>query len=181
MYYIPTFTFLHSSDPSRILLRLSIFLHRSKVHGHPPPRPYSLLQHPQDPFTARTNTWLCWGGGLLCWKRRLCCPYATAEWQCKLESGSGVNRRTVLNPIWGFWLRDSYRKTRMFSLARIFLPQKMRGRPPHLLGENICANENIRVLRYESRSPNPPRPGRSQSGPGLYSAKSPSISYVLLT
>ena len=42
------------------------------------------MNDPQGSSTAHTNTWLCLGV-VLCWKRRLCCPYATAEWQCKLE------------------------------------------------------------------------------------------------
>ena len=27
----------------------------------------------------------CFLGVLLCWKRRLCCPFTTAEWGCELE------------------------------------------------------------------------------------------------
>ena len=55
----------------------------------------------------------------------------------------------------GFWLRDSYRKIGCFRWQESFFPRSC-GRCARIFWEKkILANENIRFLRYESRSQNP--------------------------
>ena len=81
-------------------------------------------------------------------------PDAPPSWPSTLsrirELGSGVLSRIVVLAESGGCAWDLRRLVRVFSLARIFFNQKMRGRPPHLLGENILANENIRITRRKS-------------------------------
>ena len=53
----------------------------------------------------------------------------------RTELGSGVLSRIVVLAESGGCEWDLRRLVRVFSLARIFFSQKMRGRPPHLLGK----------------------------------------------